>query len=166
MCFGPEEKWHCKSHSHVTNFFFSAFTHMVAGKKGSILSYSLINTKNCLGHKLKPCQEHIWLKPMDDSIVVLKPLQSLSFLFPAGTVRGFFPLLIQYFILLLLLEVLVITEMQQCLFQFCSHLFLKMASESYLSCEGFCLVGISRLIRQQGCQITYSLLQQHGKTAV
>lgn len=132
------------------NFFFSRLTD-VESRKGSVLSCSLINDKNCLGHKLKLFQKHVWLKPIDENIMVLKPLQSSSFQFPVGTVRHFFLPLIQYLILLLLLEMFVITEIQQSLFQLCSHLFLKIASESYMSSEGFCLVSICRLILQHRC---------------
>lgn len=56
------------------------------------------------------------------------PCQSISCRFPEVMSMDSFPLLVQYFVLLLLLEILVITEIQQHLFQLCPHVFLEMAS--------------------------------------
>lgn len=110
---GPLVKfWKCRQQtSYPLNFLHIPYWYSVR-KKGSVLSLSLVNAKNCLAHRLKPgfCK--------NDSIAFLKPLQSKSFQFLEGMLNDFFPLLVQYLVLLPLLEILVITEIQQCLFNF------------------------------------------------
>lgn len=68
---------------------------------------------------------------MDDSIAVLKPLQSKSFQLPEGTLIDFFFSPSSVLHLVAIVRNSCGNRNSEILFQFCLHLFLHRASESY-----------------------------------
>lgn len=123
---GPVKSWKCsRANVIATNFFFTFLTNTVSGKKGSVLPLSLINAKNCFAHRLKTgvC--------MDDSIAVLKPLQSKSFQFPEQMLIDYFSSSSSILCSVGIVRNSCDNRNSEILFQLCPRLFLDMASESY-----------------------------------